>query len=192
MNRTSTAKAEHPSGPVSPYHPDAGKFPPVTAFAALEKVIRNEPPESPTPSAGLKSRLRKSSKKLVTPDEPLVILGFDEAHTTTELRSQPQSEWSNFGQLRRALRSLNQSPLFSLFLSTTGKISQFASARDKDLSARIVAGILVLIQPYTDLGFDQLARKIAHNGTFTLEGITSDDHIAHYGRPMYVFLGEIL
>jgi hypothetical protein len=105
----------------------------------------------------------------------------------TTRRSQPPHEWSNFGQFRLAMRSLNNCSLFSLFLSTTGKINEFTSSRDRDFSGRVVAGILFLIAPYTDLGFDQLARKIAYDGSFTIEDITSDDHIAHYGRPMYVF-----
>jgi hypothetical protein len=84
---------------------------------------------------------------------------------------------------------MNDSSLFSLFLSTTGKIDQFVSSRDKDGSGRIIAGILKLIQPYTDLGFDQLAKKVALG--FTLDDITSDLFIAHLGRPMYVYLSKI-
>jgi hypothetical protein len=116
-------------------------------------------------------------------EEPLVILEFDEAHTMTERRSQTP-EWSNFSELRRALRSLKNSSLFSVFLSTTGKITQFVSSPSKDLSSRIVAGLLSLNQPYTDLGFDQLARKISHHGSSTIDDITSDAYIAHLGRPM--------
>jgi hypothetical protein len=51
-----------------------------------------------------------------------------------------------------------------------------------------VAGMLLLIAPYTDLGFDQLAKKIAHDGN----DITSDNHIAHYGCPMYVYHSVII
>ena len=87
------------------------------------------------------------------------------------------------------MRSMNHCSLFSLFLSTTGKITQFASSKHKDLSGRVVAGMLLLIAPYTDLGFDQLAKKIAHDENFTL---TSDNHIAHYGRPMYVYHSAII
>jgi hypothetical protein len=69
---------------------------------------------------------------------------------------------------------MNHCSLFSLFLSTTGKIMQFTSLKDKDISGHFVAGMLLLIAPYTDLGFDQLAKKIAHDGNFTLADITSD------------------
>jgi hypothetical protein len=54
--------------------------------------------------------------------------------------------------------------LVSLFLSTTGKISQFTSAIDEDLSKRVVEGKLVIIQPYTDLGFDPLANILDLDG----------------------------
>jgi hypothetical protein len=63
---------------------------------------------------------------------------------------------------------MNHCSLFSLFLSTTGKITKFTSSKDKDISGHVVAGMLLLIAPYTDLGFDQLAKKIAHDGNFTL------------------------
>jgi hypothetical protein len=86
---------------------------------------------------------------------------------------------------------MNHCSLFSLFLSTTGKITQFTSSKDKDLSGHIVAGILLLIAPYMDLGFDQLAKKIAHDGNFTLDDITSHNHIAHYGCPMYIYHSAI-
>lgn len=74
---------------------------------------------------------------------------------------------------------MNHCSLFSLLLSTTGKITQFPSSKDKDRSGRVVTGILLLIAPYTDLGFDQLAKKIAHDGTFTLNDITSSNWIYH-------------
>jgi hypothetical protein len=161
----------------------------------LEDVIRNSPPESPTPSRDFKAKLRsvqQSAKRSVGDDEPLVVVEADEAHTMTMRRSHPPHQWSNFGQLRLAMRSMNKCSLFSLFLSTTGKVTQFTPSKDKDLSGRVVAGILHLVTPYTDLGLDQLAKKITHDGTFTLDDITSDDHIAHYGRPMYVYHSGIL
>ena len=56
----------------------------------------------------------------------------------------------------------------------TGKISQFTSAIEVDLSKRVVEGKLVIIQPYTDLGFDPLARVIAADGSWNLEWLTED------------------
>ena len=180
---------------MSPSNPHADEFPPIVSFKKLENVIRNSPHDSPTPSGNFKSKLRSAqqpARKTVSDDEPLVVVEADEAHTMTMRRSHPPDEWSNFGEFRRAMRTMNDCSLFSLFLSTTGKITQFTSSKDKDLSGRVVAGMLLLIAPYTDLGFDQLAKKFAHDGNFTLDNITSDNHIAHYGRPMYVFSSIIL
>jgi hypothetical protein len=53
---------------------------------------------------------------------PVVVLAFDEAHTTTQRHQASSEEWSVFDELRHALRRLHGLPLFSLFLSTTGKI----------------------------------------------------------------------
>jgi hypothetical protein len=122
-----------------------------------------------------------------------VILEFDEAHTMTHRQGKAPSEWSAFGELRRVLRSLYGCSLFSLFLSTTGKISQFVSSKDRDLSTRIMEGELHLIKPFTDLGFDQLAIKVrvgtpekalSDNETWTLDRVATDEHICHFGRPM--------
>jgi hypothetical protein len=92
--------------------------------------------------------------------EPMVILGFDEAHVLTKHeKSSDDREWSIFSQLRYVLRGLQSQPLFSVFLSTTGRVSQFSSPSEQDLSARVISGQLTLIQPFTDLGFDHMATK---------------------------------
>lgn len=83
---------------------------------------------------------------------------------------------------------MHDSSLFSLFLSTTGKVNQFVPSPKNDTSARIIKGELALVQPFTDIGFDQLAKKVALDGRLTIDEITSDDYIAHFGRPMYVYL----
>jgi hypothetical protein len=71
-------------------------------------------------------------------------------------------------------------------MSTTGKISQFTSAPEEDFSRRIISGELVLIQPFTDLGFDTLAQKISLSEDWDLPKLTSPVHMAHYGRPLCV------
>jgi hypothetical protein len=192
MNRLSASNGNTPSVPVppdhlSPDHPDANEFPPITSFKKLEDLVRNSPPDSPMPSRPKLRSAQKATKKTISDDEPWVVLAADEANTMTIQRFHYPHQWSNFVQFRSAIRSVIHCSLFSLFLSTTGKITQFTSSKDKDHSGRVVAGILFLIAPYTDLGFDQLAKKIVHNGNFTLDDITSDDHIVHYGRPMYVY-----
>lgn len=125
-------------------------------------------------------------------DAPLIVLAFDEAHTTTQRHKGPGEEWSIFNELRHALRRLHNLPLFSLFMSTTGKISQFTSAIEEDLSKRVVEGKLVIIQPYTDLGFDPLASIIAADGSWNLAQLTEDSQICSLGRPLYASLLPII
>jgi hypothetical protein len=166
----------------TPQHRDES-FPPIKAFINLERTIRYEP-ESPTPTGMvLRPKLRT-----VLEDEPLVILEFDEAHTMITRPTDPKAEWSNFSQLRRALRALKSVSLFSLFLSTTGKMNQFVPSATQDRSTRIMMRELYLFQPFTDLGFDQFAKKIVLDGGLTIHQITHDDYVARFGRPMYVLL----
>ena len=117
---------------------------------------------------------------------PLVILAADEAHTLTELRQTANGSWSIFNELTDALRGLHNLSLFSLFLSTTGQISQFTSSVQEDRSARVVLGKLVTVQPFTDLGFDLLAHIISLDGTWRLEQLTEDEYICRLGRPLCV------
>ena len=143
---------------------------------------------SPTPiAAKLKSKTPSKSGGEPEDRTPLVILAFDEAHTLTDREGGREEAWSNFSELRHVLRALHRFPLFSLFLSTTGKISQFTSAKDEDVSRRVILGQLALIQPFTDLGFDTLAKPVSVDEDGDLESVTTDSHIAHLGRPLYVF-----
>ena len=108
---------------------------------------------------------------------------FDEAHTLTK----PLEDGvpSHYVELRRALRMLAEEPLFTFFLSTTGKISQFTPPRGHDASYRMNDGQLRTPRPFIYLGFDQLMvdRKIFVKYK-TLEDVTSLDCIAHMGRPL--------
>jgi hypothetical protein len=121
-------------------------------------------------------------------EAPFIVLAFDEAHIIAERKGADGGQWSVFHQVRQLLRSFRDLPIFSLFLSTTGKISQFTSAAEDDLSKRIIKGDLVAGQPLTDLGFDPFAVKISLNGNWDLKGLTEDAHICTMGRPLYVFL----
>jgi hypothetical protein len=138
---------------------------------------------SKSPPTPTQSKAPGKSKK--PHDIPLVILAADEAHTLTEIRHSAKGSWSIFNELRHALRGLHNHSLFSLFLSTTDKISQFTSMLE-DLSARVILGVLIIIQPFTDLGFDPLARIISPDGTWNLEQLTGDEYICRLGRPLCV------
>ena len=89
----------------------------------------------------------------------VLFLAFDEAHTLSEPFHDKEfdSDWTPFASLRRALRSTRSFPVWSLFVSTTGKSDQFAPCLDK--SGRIIRGELHNVIPYSALGFDQLAEK---------------------------------
>lgn len=131
----------------------------------------------------IKSKVGEVSKKKQDDSYPLIILAFDEAHTLIDREEAPSATWSNFSNLRHVLRALYRLPLFSLFLSTTGKISLFTSPGE-DSSQRIVFGNLILIQPFSDLGFDTLAKKVSLDGSWDLETVTADAHIVYLGRPL--------
>jgi hypothetical protein len=164
-------------GPPNSTPARSNHFPPYIAFQRLDLLLRT-PPDSPSAKGKRKAEPQKST--------PLVILAFDEAHTTTQRQQAAGEEWSVFNELRHALRRLHSLPLFSLFLSTTGKISQFTSAIDEDLSKRVVEGTLVIIQPHTDLGFDPLANIIDLEGSWDLDRLTDDSQICSLGRPLCV------
>ncbi len=91
--------------------------------------------------------------------------------------------WSNFSVLRHVLRALCHFPLFTLFLSTTGKISRFTPPV-QDTSKRIAEHDLNLIRPFTDLGLDTLAEQVDVGGGWNLEQVTDDAHIVNMGRPL--------
>jgi hypothetical protein len=54
----------------------------------------------------------------------------------------------------------------------------------------VVEGQLVIIQPYTDLGFDPLVNIIALDGL--LERLTDDSQICSLGRPLCVSLLSVI
>jgi len=118
------------------------------------------------------------------PALPDVYIMFDEAHPLTDPFN-PNQKGSHFFELRRALRVFSGESLFTFFLSTTGKISQFNPPRDRDPSNRMNHGELETPRPFIYLGFDQLMvnRKIFDKFK-TLDEVTSLDCIAHMGRPL--------
>jgi hypothetical protein len=162
-------------------------FPPADAFATLAKVLKGFSEDMPGPPSPTETQ--RTSPRKQPYEEPLVIFACDEAHTLAKLHHAGSREWSKFTQLQLALRSLHNRALFSLFLSRTGKISQSTlstSVMTDDASARIFQGPLNFIQPFTDLGFDQLAKKVSVDGSWNLKMLTQDSHIVSLGRPMCV------
>lgn len=137
-------------------------------------------------------------------DFPAIFIPFDEAHTLlrrpqkshpgativsddVDLDSadmEPDGSWSLWSQLRRSLRVLMADNVFALFLSTTGSISQFNPTRDKESSARLTGGLLVLMPPFCCLGFDQLALKLPAQPTFG--HLVKWEYQVSLGRPLQV------
>ncbi|KAH7921876.1 hypothetical protein BV22DRAFT_1131921 [Leucogyrophana mollusca] len=166
---------------VSPSRTDVNKFPRNDALEQLIKAVQSfsAPPCSPTIQ-------RSSTAREKVEEDPLVMLAFDDAHALT--LGKPNRVWSNFTELRRSLRGVNKLRIFSVFLSTTGEIIQFTPPKDLDRSSlRIVLGELALIEPYCDLGFDQLAAKLTFSGgeVRKIDEFTNDKCISHFGRPLF-------
>jgi hypothetical protein len=109
----------------------------------------------------------------------LVILAFDEART---LANPHNNEWSHFSELRRALRALNNQPLFSLFLTTTGNVDALVPSSRKDLSSRMQSQVHSASHLFAETGFDHFAFK----DQFNLRTVAGDEHISHFGRPLCV------
>ncbi|KAH8977434.1 hypothetical protein EDB86DRAFT_1199678 [Lactarius hatsudake] len=115
-----------------------------------------------------------------------VFVTFDEAHTLADSFDDIHKHESRFVVLRRILNFLSSDPLFSFFLSTTSKITQFGQPRGQDASNRINDGELATPRPYIHLGFDQLmqSQKILNQWT-TLHHVVSLECVAHMGRPLW-------
>jgi hypothetical protein len=123
--------------------------------------------------------------RIHTPERPQLInvdvfIVFDEAHTLAD--SYDHDNESRFISLRRVLHALRSLPLFSFFLSTTGKITQFGQPRGQDKSNRINGGHLVSPRPFVFTGFDQLVGKFKQGQR--LDHVTSLLFISHLGRPL--------
>ncbi|KAI9449302.1 hypothetical protein BJY52DRAFT_1227846 [Lactarius psammicola] len=113
-----------------------------------------------------------------------VFIAFDEAHTLAESFDDRQE--SRFVVLRRIFNSVSSDPLFSFFLSTTGKITQFGQPHGQDASNRINDGTLATPRPYIHLGFDQLmqSQRILDRWK-TLDHVVSPECVVHMGRPLW-------
>ncbi|TDL24869.1 hypothetical protein BD410DRAFT_65329 [Rickenella mellea] len=115
-------------------------------------------------------------------DGPLMVLAFDESHVLTEVSDEKQG-WSFFSCMRRALRSIRNQRCFAFFLSTTGQVFQFTPSKENDRSARVQDSLLLLIPPFTDIGLDQLARKIREN-ELSIGDVAKIAYMVTLGRPM--------
>jgi hypothetical protein len=127
------------------------------------------------------SPVRTSPRRHQADSEPFVILAFDEARTLVEPHN--AELWSHFSELLRALRALNDQPLVSLFLTTTGNVNALVPSFRKDLSGRMQSRqVHSATRPFVETGFDHFAFK----DQFNLRAVAGDEHISHFGRPLCV------
>ncbi|KDQ51683.1 hypothetical protein JAAARDRAFT_210966 [Jaapia argillacea MUCL 33604] len=147
------------------------------AFERLRTILQNRPELG---SSILEARPPKARSDS---GAPLVVLAYDEAHSLFNLKDNSPSR--SIVELRHALRSLAQKPLFSLFLSTSSEITRSTKPRDHDASLRIVIGDFMSVPTFTLTGFDQLARVIDNSTPRCLRDISTFDWISHLGRPMF-------
>ncbi|KAI0260882.1 hypothetical protein BC834DRAFT_898710 [Gloeopeniophorella convolvens] len=122
--------------------------------------------------------------------DPIVLLAFDESHELANLfghshQDEGWVQWTMYSELRRVLRQILPFPIFSVFLSTTGKFSSFAPPAQLDPSARIQKSGLKVLTPYSETSFDGLAIKVADDGYLRLDQVASLNHIASLGRPLF-------
>ncbi|KAH8113152.1 hypothetical protein DFH11DRAFT_1728064 [Phellopilus nigrolimitatus] len=172
----------------TPVRPSTTRKLSYNALVRLEDFLKSftvEPPSSPT----IKAKGRKAGKNAEERFHPLVIIAFDEAAALTTFK---KYEKPAFVPLRQELRALNERSLFSLFLSTTGQISAFASPSGlPDGSFRLKNGELDLNIPFTSVGFDLFAKRRedgserSNNDLLTIFEVTSEWFMAHLGRALW-------
>ena len=155
---------------------------------------------------------------VVEQDEVEVVLAFDEAHVLCEsvkydITSGGQP-WSMFYMLREALRCLYDIPVWGLYLSTTGKLSQFKPHHGIDPSMRIEDEQFKSVPAFTTLRYDLFAPRIKRTNdgrlwysevlndspspprkkakaalkgnVLTPEQVTTTEFLVKFGRPLYV------
>ncbi|KAI9445640.1 hypothetical protein BJY52DRAFT_1102519, partial [Lactarius psammicola] len=91
-----------------------------------------------------------------------LFIVFNEAHTLAESFNDRQE--SCFVVLQCIFNSVLLDPLFSFFLSTTGKITQFGQPCGQDASNHINDSTLTMPCPYIHLGFNQLIHMASTSG----------------------------
>ena len=140
------------------------------------------------------SKVTESLLRILNPNEdpqslsrvpPMVILAYDEAHILSDNKYNASNDaWSIFSEFRRAHRALNKYPIFSVFLSTSGKIQDLSPPPEYDKSRRLEDRILQLLPPFTELGFDQMIQPTISEGSVTIDDVSTIKYMAMFGRPL--------
>ena len=143
-----------------------------------------------------------------------VVLAFDEAHTLCQnvCHRGNTEPWSNFTALRDALNSIHSLAVWTLFLSTSTKVSQLNPHRGIDPLAQSRTGRYAPVPPFTTLRYDAFAPNILIDkegrmmkqgptlpsivstgrsdtvrSDLTLEDVTRMKFMVRFGRPLCVF-----
>ncbi|KAF8264913.1 hypothetical protein EI94DRAFT_409046 [Lactarius quietus] len=113
------------------------------------------------------------------PRRPLLILAFDDADVLAGIRVK---EGSFLSELIRALGTVSDLPIFSLFLSTSANL--LPPVKSTPFGALNSDVDLPLYPPITEISFDDLAFPAVED-TLTLNQVTEDKWIMHLGRPLF-------
>jgi hypothetical protein len=150
-------------------------FPLRSAFQTLLQALENQLLDV--------GKVVKQPKLNSKPKDPFVVLAFDEVHALK--KASDDDSWSCFGEICCAIRGLKNESVFTLFLSTSGTLFSITPNPQCDISTKMVqTGDVVM--PFYELGFDQLAVGVDFSKMVTLSQVTSGEHFASYGRPLYV------
>ncbi|KAF5371032.1 hypothetical protein D9757_010301 [Collybiopsis confluens] len=123
------------------------------------KKARNS---DPTQDPLVYSKADELTKNWKETSNVIIYLAFDEAHSLTRrmrdtgkgTETGADADPPPFYYLRKVLRACRTLPLFTIFLSTTGRIDQFIPPKEDDDSARLQRGELRPIPPFCALGWD--------------------------------------
>ena len=118
------------------------------------------------------------------PASPSLYLVFDEAHTLTDV--QEDTNKTHYTELRRALQALKSVGVLTVFMSTTGAISQLASSTRLDPSVRLQRNDFTLMPPWTTFGWDQLWQDCKIKSGDSITDLVRTEKVVKFGRPLYV------
>ena len=118
------------------------------------------------------------------PDGCFVTLAFDECHHLAS--PQAGRSWSALSELRHALRLIILYPVFTIFLSTSGKLRFLSPDLSMHPSSRLSHRQLSLLPPLYQCPFDLVSKehKFSTEPIWNLVHVASTEHIAHLGRPL--------
>ncbi|KAM6499433.1 hypothetical protein JOM56_004941 [Amanita muscaria] len=112
----------------------------------------------------------------VIPKKEVLLVYMDEAHTFGK----------RYWALQRVLFTLkDHKMLWFSFMGTNASLSGFVPAAANLAPYRLLGETLVLLPPYTALGFDQNIIDLSPHQTVTMGQVRSLDWISAFGRPLW-------